>query len=105
MRRVRVYDASADEDEVEDEEGPGLGADVAMHPPNVSDEGKVSKIPVKAGSSNDDAAADVERRHRLLLHQTTPPPAKKVPTNVSEPAEEKPKAPRRGGVLYDSDDE
>ena len=97
-------DASADEDEVEDEEGPGLGADVAMHPPNVSDEGKVSKIPVKAGSSNNDAAADVEPRD-VFFSDDDDTPAKKVPTNVSEPAEEKPKAPRRGGVLYDSDDE
>ena len=77
---------------------------MAMHPPNVSDEGKVSKIPVKAGSSNDDAAADVEPRD-VFFSDDDDTPAKKVPTNVSEPAEEKPKAPRRGGVLYDSDDE
>ena len=88
------------EDEDEDEDG-GRGADVARKE-GVSD----MKIAVKAGSktSEDDAAVDVEPRD-VFFSDEDDTPAKTAPAKVPEPAEEKPKAPRRGGVLYDSDDE
>ena len=85
-----------DEDEDQDEEDGGRGADVARKE-DVSDK----KIPVKAGSKTSE---DAEPRD-VFFSDEDDTPAKKAPAKVPEPAEEKPKAPRRGGVLYDSDDE